>query len=869
VSDPSDTPTGTAPRRETPGPRSGTGSAGRVRASTDQGRFTPGSVIADRYRVVGLLGRGGMGEVYRADDLRLDQPVALKFLPEGVERDPERLSRFYNEARLARQVTHPAVCRVHDLGEVEGRPFLSMEYVDGEDLGSLLKRIGRLSSDKAVELALQLCAGLAAAHAQGVLHRDLKPANVMIDGQGRARITDFGLAGLAERIPGEDVSSGTPAYMSPEQLEGLEVTPRSDLYSLGLVLYELFTGRRAFEGRTLAEVMRHRGEPPPRPSELVPGFDPRIEDAIWRCLERDPALRPRSALSVAASLGGDPLATALAEGHTPSPEMVAAAGESERGLAPGLVRGCLAVVAVSVVLVPFLMTPLQLVERVPMEKEPAVLADRARQLVRELGYPEAPADSAVGWSVDAPGLRYLQSQGDASLDGLRSGAPPVLLYWYRQSPRPLVPRSASGQVYFSEPPPLVSGMVSVRLDTRGRLVSFEAVPRQVDPGEASVEPADFAPFFAAAGLDAESFRPVTSRWTPPHAYDERRAWQGMRPERPEMEIRIEAAAYRGRVTAFYPVAAWSRPEREDISRFSWSERAAHRLTAGLFLALTAMAALLARRHLKSGRADREGSFRLAQVIFLLGAAAWALGAHHLPTRAEQVELAARGLGSALFAVGVVWLFYLALEPFVRRFWPQALISWTRLLSTGPRDVLVGRDLLVGTAAGALMALLIAVALRLPGWLGYAAPGPQWSNHSLDSLISLRYAFLSLAFLPRSSIGLAAASFLVLALLRLMLRREWLAAVVYVAVMGGLAAGRLDLPAGFGLIVACLVMLDLVVVALRFGFLAFVVAAFTGDLLVGLTTTAELGSWVSEPTLFAAAVMAALATAGYRAARGRS
>ncbi len=168
------------------------------RQTTDGGRFLPGNVLAGRYRMVGLLGRGGMSEVYRADDLKLGQPVALKFLPRDVERDPRQLERFLTEARLPLKVTHPNVCRVHDIAQADGRHFLSMEYVDGEDLASLLRRIGRLPEDKAVEIARQLCAGLQAAHEEGVLHRDLKPANVIVDGRGRAKITDFGFAGATE-----------------------------------------------------------------------------------------------------------------------------------------------------------------------------------------------------------------------------------------------------------------------------------------------------------------------------------------------------------------------------------------------------------------------------------------------------------------------------------------------------------------------------------------------------------------------------------------------------------------------------------------------------------------------------------------------
>ena len=191
---------------------------------------TAGTILAGRYRIIGLLGRGGMGEVYRADDLTLGQPVALKFLPARAVGDAAALSRFHNEVRTARQVSHHNVCRIHDVGEADGEPFLTMEYVDGEDLASLLRRIGRLPADKALESAHQLCAGLAAAHNMGVLHRDLKPANVMLDGRGVVKITDFGLANFSEQIARDDVS-GTPAYMAPEQLAGGRASIATDLYA--------------------------------------------------------------------------------------------------------------------------------------------------------------------------------------------------------------------------------------------------------------------------------------------------------------------------------------------------------------------------------------------------------------------------------------------------------------------------------------------------------------------------------------------------------------------------------------------------------------------------------------------------------------
>src|SRR5258705_3077949 len=201
---------------------------------SDAAPFLPGTLVGNRYRIVALAGRGGMGEVYRADDLKIGQPVALKFLSEDLERDPERLQRLMGEVRIARQVSHPNVCRVYDVGEFEGHHFITMEYVDGEDLAALLRRIGRLPQEKALDLARQIAAGLAAAHVQGIVHRDLKPANIMLDGRGRARITDFGLAAAAEGVGREEAQDGTPAYMAPEQQTGGKSTAGPRLYALGL-----------------------------------------------------------------------------------------------------------------------------------------------------------------------------------------------------------------------------------------------------------------------------------------------------------------------------------------------------------------------------------------------------------------------------------------------------------------------------------------------------------------------------------------------------------------------------------------------------------------------------------------------------------
>jgi eukaryotic-like serine/threonine-protein kinase len=286
----------------------GGGRAGTSRTSD----FAPGYVFAGRYRMITRIGRGGMGDVWRADDLVLNTPVALKFI---ISPGPETRARILNEVRLARRITHPAVCRVFDFGEADDRIFFSMEFVSGEDLATVLKRVGRLPSEKVVDIAHQLCAGLAAAHAQRVLHRDLKPANVLIDDEGHVRITDFGIAVVATNEK-HDTMVGTPGYMAPEQLvPGRELTERTDVYALGLVLYELLVGQHAFSRPGV-------GDAPRRPSTEITDVNPQLERIILQSLAPEPRDRPASAAAVASRL---PRASAAVAVRTRKPWVTAAA----------------------------------------------------------------------------------------------------------------------------------------------------------------------------------------------------------------------------------------------------------------------------------------------------------------------------------------------------------------------------------------------------------------------------------------------------------------------------------------------------------------------------------------------------------------
>jgi serine/threonine-protein kinase len=868
--DVSETPTGTAPRPATPASRAGrrtpVPSSLGLTAGGD-GRFVPGTVLAARYRVVGLLGKGGMGEVYRADDLTLGYPVALKFLPTAVEGDAERLERFFSEVRIARQVTHPAVCRVYDIGEADGEHFLSMEYVDGENLATLLRRIGRLGGDKALDIARQICAGLGAAHDKGVLHRDLKPENVMLDGQGKVRITDFGLAGLADSIRGDDVRSGTPAYMSPEQLTGREVTSRSDVYSLGLVLYELFTGKKAFEGKTFSEMLKkHRDERPPDPSTLVPNLDPAVEGTILRCIAKDSTVRPPSALAVAALLpGGDPLTAAIAAGITPSPEMVAAAGEAE-GLSPRAASLCLAVVLAGVVLAPVLAAPLQLFNRVPVEKAPAVLEDRARELIKRLTAGEEPEDSAAGLDADSAYFRHVR-ESDSSpgrWDSLGLGDPPVVGFYFRQSLHPLISTAPTGQVSWTNPPiALLSGNAGVRLDMRGRLLSFYSIPPQVESEEGRVSETEWSSLLAETGLDVAKLRTVPSRWTPPFYVDTRVAWEGTYPNRPDIPIRIEAAAYRGRPAVFYVVAPWTRPERMQPRDFTRRQLLGFASVLVVLVGLLVTGGVLARRNLRLGRGDRRGAFRVAAYAFVTVMATWACKADHVAEITGETSLVMRGVGFALFLASTLWLFYMALEPYVRRLRPQTLISWTRLLSGGFRHPIVGRDALIGATWGAACAILVPFAVRVPAWLEV---GPaDILDADFDVLLGPRRYLAFVLGNQIDALFLGLGALLTFLVFRLLLKRDIAGGVALTLVLIYFQLTELEANLWVRLTLGIVLMAAYVLLLLRLGLLSAISGLYVSHLLTGTPFTTHLGSWYAGPTVATAIVVGVLGIYTFRTA----
>jgi serine/threonine protein kinase/lipopolysaccharide biosynthesis regulator YciM len=274
---------------------------------TPKEELTTGSTFAGRYQIIEELGKGGMGRVYKVLDKEVNAKVALKLIKPEIASDKKTIERFRNELKIARDIAHKNVCRMYDLGKEEGAYYITMEYVSGEDLKSFIWRAGFLSSGKAISIANQVCGGLLEAHRLGVVHRDLKPQNIMIDKEGNARIMDFGIARSlrAKGITGSGVMIGTPEYMSPEQVDGKEADQRADIYSLGVILYEMVTGRVPFEGDTPFSIgVKQKSESPKPPKAINEQIPADLNNVILKCMEKDKDNRYQSVGELQSELMG-------------------------------------------------------------------------------------------------------------------------------------------------------------------------------------------------------------------------------------------------------------------------------------------------------------------------------------------------------------------------------------------------------------------------------------------------------------------------------------------------------------------------------------------------------------------------------------
>jgi predicted Ser/Thr protein kinase len=906
----------------------------RREPASRHGRFLPGAMFGKRYRILGLLGRGGMGEVYKAEDLELGQIVALKLLPAGLAAEAATLDLLRNEVRVARHVSHPNVCRVYDIGEVDGQYFVSMEYVDGEDLASLLRRIGRLSKEKSLDIIAQLVAGLAAAHHLGVLHRDLKPANIMVDGHGRVRIMDFGLAGFARELRDSKELAGTVTYMAPEQLAGKGVTTRSDVYALGLVMYEILTGRRAFEWGSVDELRRaHAGAPPPMPSSMVSDLDPAVERVVMWCLEADPARRPSSAQAVAKVLPvGDPLAVALAAGETPSPEMVAAAG-GQGGMRRLTAIFCLAGIMIGMLVIAGLNNRAALFRLAKLDKPPVVLADRARQVLSTLGFAEEPRSRAYGLELDAALLRHIE-QTDSSTDRwgrLKTMQYPVYGLWYRESPWPLVPYDTqAARITYYDPPMVTPGMAYVHVNTAGRLLAFEAVAESVNASTAAPDSVDWSALFEEAEIDPSGLEktaasglkvdPDGRKWQGPDLsprvpVDHMTEWRGLSPWGSADSIKVRAGSYHGKPVFFathitYESPAGSRPggsaegdsadgseavggDDGQASGFgsgvavgTGEDRSENRerpaaysagVVAGVVIGFATLALVLvvlvggpfmAWRNLRMGRGDRRGALRFGLFAFgLILMNGLLLADHAILVENRAINLGYEfgvllsKLGMAVLYGAYVALAYLALEPYVRRHWPDALISWTRLLRSKAGDSLVGRDLLLGSASGVLMALLWQMTYIAPAWFGWAPPRPSGVEMgALEGGARAIAAFVAPGFLIPAMLGI-----LSLVVLVIVFRRRWVAIMVLAFLVIGIGAlvglgdsGRIQGPGLVTTVCIAAIAVLLLVLFVRSGLLALTAAFFFFSKIRRFPMTLDSSAWYASTSTLLMLALAAIA-----------
>ncbi|MBK8980138.1 MAG: serine/threonine protein kinase [Planctomycetes bacterium] len=855
----------------------------------------PGERCGSRYRLIEKLGAGGMGEVWKARDEALGQLVALKFLggPFRASAGPG-VELLRNEVRLARRVTHPNVCRVHDLGQIGEQTFLSMELVDGESLDSLMRRIGRPTPAKCRDIARQLAAGLHAAHEQGVLHRDLKPANVMLDGRGDVRITDFGIAGLAHEAAYADRTSGTPAYMAPELFSGAAPSVASDLWSLGALLYELFTGQRLIRAETFDELLQEHRRPVSPPSRLVPDLEPELETLILDLLERDPAQRPRSALAVLSRLSGhDLLAEALRSGKTPSADVIAAAAPDDRRCTWRIALLAL-LLAASFAGTVLLEDRVKLVARVPLPESAEVLASLARRQLAELDVVPSEADRAYGFDVDSDYLRALVERSRDEADAFdrladADARPAAFDFWYRTAPQrrprfgdrvvaePLVADHLSGVVTWSDPPLRDPGMVRARFDPLGRLVALDVVPPElaaardgddlgpvlpgadaaagvdraraevVDRRRAPPRDVSIARMFAVAGLAAADFAETEPSLVPSASCDAQCAFRAAN------GIQLEAGFRAGHVVwlrvfdrAFGELAA------EQPVRAATGPGGPLQVLRALMLVV---AVVLASRALRARRADAKGALRLGLVMAFVVLAVTLLTGNHSSDLGAAGRLWLNGMARGLL-VGVQYAaFYLALEAHVRRVWPETLIAWARLLRGRVLDPAVGYSTLAGLALGAFGALAIYAVRLVPATFGDGAVLPLMVRaRTLEVLAGPAQAVGAMLEIVAYYADFGLALVLGLVLLRDLLRSRRAAAIA----MGSLLTlgWSLMLPDVRFAQVALLAGVSAltVAIAVRAGLLALMVALFAFRVLTAFPLRTDLDHWLGPATLFAASLL---------------
>jgi eukaryotic-like serine/threonine-protein kinase len=497
-----------------------------------------------------------------------------------------------------------------------------------------------------------------------------------------------------------------------------------------------------------------------------------------------------------------------------------------------------------------------------------VLADRAEQILASLGYTEPRGDSATGLTIYAPLIPWIARVDDSPhrWDALAKDRPPAFLFWYRTSPRDLVPRQLALHVTATDPPFAETDMHSVTVDMRGRLLGFTSVPRQFDDSPAEPVAPPWAKLFEAADLPMARFSPVTPQWAPRDFADTRAAWEGVLPERPDIRLRVEAAAYRGRAVSFILVGPWTVPTRMQAFQRPVSDRIAYAVLVTLAIVVLAGAILLARHNIRLGRADRRGAFRVALFAVVTELTSWALGYHHVAdVRIEMLSFSAIAADAVFLAV-VFWIVYAALEPYARRFWPDMLLGWSRLLAGRVRDSRVGRDLLLGITFGMAWFGLDVGRRLLPQLLDYPATVPRLGSDT-TALMGAAETFSSWGKIILQELQMAMAVALLFVVLRLVTRRASVAVALGMTIIFYWWSAFAMVPAWwieFAYEIIAIVLFT--VVMIRFGLLAATVMRIVLGLCATIPFTLHVSHWSATPSNWTIAGIIALALFGFYASR---